>query len=59
MVPRRRMMPEEFEASRSAKSFAWCAGFFRRRYEDSVLISTEEVDQAPKRALGLRPPTGA
>jgi hypothetical protein len=46
------MMPEEFEASCSAKSFAWCAGFFRRRYEGNVLISPEEVDPAAQKSLG-------
>ena len=29
MVPRRKMVPEEYKASRSAMSFAGCAGFFR------------------------------
>jgi len=59
MVPRRRMVPEEYKASRSAMLFAGCAGFFRRRKGATVLISPKEIDQAAQKSLGLRPPTGA
>jgi hypothetical protein len=59
MVPRRRMVPEEYKASRSAMSFAGCAGFFRRRNGATLLISPEEIDEAAQKSLGLRPSTGA
>jgi hypothetical protein len=40
---RRLMVPEEYKASRSAMSFAWCAGFFRRRNGATGLMSPEEM----------------
>ena len=52
MVPRRKMVPEEYKASRSAMSFAGCAGFFCRRNGATGLISPEEMDNLHKRVLG-------
>jgi hypothetical protein len=44
MVLRRRMVPEEYKASRSAMSFARCAGFLNRGNGATVLISPEEME---------------
>ena len=53
MVPRRKMVPEEYKASRSAMSFAGCAGFFRRRNGATGLISARRNGtKLHKRVLG-------
>jgi len=55
MVPRRRMVPEEYKAktSRSAMSFAGCAGFFRRWNGATVFdLARRDGTKLHKRALG-------
>ena len=53
MVPRRKMVPEEYKASRSAMSFAGCAGFFRRRNGATVFdLARRDGTKLHKIALG-------
>ena len=53
MVPRRKMVPEKYKASRSAMSFAGCAGFFRRRNGATVFVlARRDGTKLHKRALG-------
>jgi hypothetical protein len=56
MVPRRKMVPEEeYKASRSAMSFAGCAGFFRRRNGATVFdLARRDGTKLHKRALGYK-----
>ena len=54
MVPRRKMVPEEYKASRSAMSFAGCAGFFRRRNGATVFVlARRDGTKLHKRALAM------
>jgi len=43
MVPRRKMVPEEYKASRSAMSFAGVLAFFRRRNGATVFDLGREM----------------
>jgi hypothetical protein len=53
MVPRRKIVPEEYKASRSAMSFAGCAGFFRRRNGATVFdLARRDGTKLHKRVLG-------
>ena len=53
MVPRRKMVPEEYKASRSAMSFAGCAGFFRRGNGATVFdLARRDGTKLHKRVLG-------
>jgi hypothetical protein len=54
MVPRRKMVPEEYKASHSAMSFAGCAGFFFRRRNGATVFDLARRDgtKLHKRALG-------
>ena len=53
MVPRRKMVPEEYKASRSAMSFAGCAGFFRRGTGATMFdLARRDGTKLHKRALG-------
>jgi len=57
MVPRRKMVPEEYKASRSAMSFGGCAGFFRRRNGATVFVlARRDGTKLHKRVLGYDQP---
>ena len=52
MVPRRKMVPEEYKAGRSAMSFAGCIGFFDDNGATVFDLARRDGTKLHKRVLG-------